>query len=341
MAGTGKTTIVHTIAQDARKNGRLAASFFFSRGCGDVGNAHKYVTTIAVQLAEHILSVRRYVRDAVTEHSNIASQSLEDQWRHLVLGPLEKLDNCNTNLPYLVVIDALDECEGETNSEMILQLLVEVRSLKKVRLRILITSRPEVPIRYGFRQISDTEHRDFILHDIEAAIIDHDISIFLNYELAWIGQKESLGASWPGDQAVSQLVSNASGLFIWAATASRFIRDGRSFAAKRLSMMLAGSTSTSAPERHLNDVYMTVLESTIHEEYLENEKQNVYTLLKKVLGTVILSYSPLSVSSLSTLFDISSQGIEGGLADLHAILDIPRDKPAATFAPSFLSRLPH
>jgi hypothetical protein len=39
-------------------NGRLAASFF-SRGVGDIGNARKFVTTIAVQLAMHILPVQR------------------------------------------------------------------------------------------------------------------------------------------------------------------------------------------------------------------------------------------------------------------------------------------
>jgi hypothetical protein len=45
MAGTGKSTIANTIAQNYFKQGRLAASFFFSRGGGDTGNASKLVTT--------------------------------------------------------------------------------------------------------------------------------------------------------------------------------------------------------------------------------------------------------------------------------------------------------
>ena len=160
---------------------------------------------------------------------------------------------------------------------IILRLLTEAQSLKKVRLRVLVTSRPEVPIRHGFCQIAETEHRDFILHDIEAAIVDHDISTFLGHEMGSIGQEWSLGAGWPGEQALRRLVLNASGLFIWAATACRFIREGRLYAAKRLSMMLDGSASTSAPEHHLNTIYMTVLQSTIHEEYLPEERQtNVF-----------------------------------------------------------------
>lgn len=64
----------------------------------------------------------------------------------------------------------------------------------------------EIPIRYGFCQITDIQHRDYILHDIEAAIVDYDISIFLEYEMRSIGQKRSLRAGWPGELAIRQLV---------------------------------------------------------------------------------------------------------------------------------------
>jgi hypothetical protein len=81
MASTGKSTIAHTVARSYFEQGRLAASFFFSRGGGDVGNASKFVTTIAVQLAVHILPVQRHICDVLTERSIVASQSLADQWR--------------------------------------------------------------------------------------------------------------------------------------------------------------------------------------------------------------------------------------------------------------------
>jgi hypothetical protein len=189
MAGIGKSTIVYTVARDYFEQGRLAASFFFSRGGGDVGNASKFVATIAVQLAMYILPVQRHIRDVLTERSIITSQSLADQWRQLVLGPLLKLDGSDTYLSYIVVLDTLDECEGENDVQIILRLLAEARSLKKVRLQVLITSRSEVLIRYGFCQIPDAEHCDFILHDIEATIVDHDISIFLDHELRSIGRE--------------------------------------------------------------------------------------------------------------------------------------------------------
>jgi hypothetical protein len=120
MAGIGKSTIVHTVARDYFEQGRLAASFFFSRGGTDVGNASKFVTTIAIQLAVHIPPVEPHIWDAIIACSIIASQSFADQWRQLVLRPLLKLEGNDTYPLYVMIIDALDECEDENNILIIL-----------------------------------------------------------------------------------------------------------------------------------------------------------------------------------------------------------------------------
>jgi hypothetical protein len=46
--------IVRTVARKYNDQKRLGASFFFSRGGGDVGHAGKFCTTIAVQLANNV-----------------------------------------------------------------------------------------------------------------------------------------------------------------------------------------------------------------------------------------------------------------------------------------------
>jgi hypothetical protein len=324
LAGTGKSTIARTVARRYFDQKRLGASFFFSKGGGDISHAGKFFTSFAVQLARNLPQSQRFISDAITEQNDIANQSLRDQWRQLVFRPLSRLHGSLSLSSYVLIVDALDECDNEDHIRIILKLLAEARLLK-VRLRVLITSRPEVPIRYGFCQIPNAEHRDFILHDIEAAIVDHDIFLFLHHEIGSIGQEWAFETGWPGEQALRKLVANASGLFIWAATACRFIREGRPYATKRLSMMLEGSTFTLAPEHHLNNVYMTVLKSTIHEEYLKEEKEDRYSVLKQVLGTLAILYSSLSINSLPGLLYLPKEAIEGGLADLHAILDIPKD----------------
>jgi hypothetical protein len=136
---------------------------------------------------------------------------------------------------------------------VILQLLVEARSLTTVRLRIFITSRPEIPIRHGFFDIPEAEYEDYVLHNISPSIVNHDISIFLEHNLRLIGQERSLDISWPSEEIIRSLVRKASGQFIWAATACRFIRGGEGqFAVKRLGMIIEGFYSpVESSEEHL------------------------------------------------------------------------------------------
>ena len=110
-----------------------------------MSHARKFVTTIAVQLADNVPSLKPYIYYVVVNRSNIASLSLRDQWRKLILSPLLKLEG-NLCQPYTLVIDALDECENRDEIQIILALLLEAALLETHRLRILLTSRPEVSI---------------------------------------------------------------------------------------------------------------------------------------------------------------------------------------------------
>jgi hypothetical protein len=78
LVGTGKSTVAQTVATKYSEKGSLGASFFFSRGGRDVGNASKFVTSIAVQLASSVPTLCQYISGAITERSDIASQSLRD-----------------------------------------------------------------------------------------------------------------------------------------------------------------------------------------------------------------------------------------------------------------------
>ena len=338
LAGTGKSTIARTVARYYFDKKRLGASFFFSRGGGDVSRASKFVTSIAVQLATSIPALRQYVSDAVIERSDIASRSLHDQWRELVLRPLSKLDSNGCRSLYVVVVDALDEGDDENDIRIILHLLAEVRLLERVRLRVLLTSRPEIPIRHGFNQIPDEEHLNFVLHNISPSTVDHDITIFFEYNLKLIGQERSLGAAWPDKEVIRCLVQAASGLFIWAATACRFIREGKRLAAKRLDAVIQSSGSAIvAPEKHLNKIYMTVLKQSIPIEYTDEEKEVSYWMLRQVLGNIVVLFAPLSTYSLSRLLCVPSENINQTVDDLHSILDVPKDqaRPFRLHHPSF------
>lgn len=321
----GKSTISRTVAHEYNEQKRLGASFFFSKGGGDAGHAGMFFTTLAAQLARNVPCLRQYICEAAKNRNDIASLSLSEQWRQLVLSPLSNLDSesCQT---YIIVVDALDECEDDKDIRIILQLLAEARSLTTVQLRIFLTSRPEIPIRHGIRAIPEAEHQDFVLHNIQPAIINHDISLFLEYHLGTIEQEWTLGVSWPSEQVLRQLVTYASGLFIWAATACRFIREGKQLARRRLEKILkASSSAVTAPEKHLNEIYLAVLNHSISSDYSDEEKEEACGMLKHMLGSTVVLLSPLSTSALSSLLQVSREEINSTFNDLHAILDIPND----------------
>jgi hypothetical protein len=315
------------------------------------------VTSIALQLARNVPALKQRIIDAVVERDDIAGQSLRDQWHHLVLGPLSKLSDNDCPASLVLVVDALDECDSDSNIRIIVQLLAEARSLTRVQLRVLLTSRPEVPIRYGFGQVADSEHKDVVLHNISRSIVDHDIGLFLGYHLRIIAKECYQADDWPGLEAIGLLVQSACGLFIWAATACRFIQEGGQFVADRLRAVLKESSCAESsspkdssssedsgtdecfeilPEQRLDSIYRTVLKSPVR-RYRRQEKKRWYTLIRETLGAIVLLQSPLSASSLARLLRVPAEDVHRTLYELHSIVDVPQDqnRPVHLHHPSF------
>jgi len=338
LAGTGKSAITRTVARRCFEQGCLAASFFFSKGSGDISHADKFVTSIAIQLTQNIPGLYQYIYNAVRDRRDIANQPLRDQWQQLILRPLSELDSHSYHSSYVLVVDALDECEDNNSIQTIIRLLDEARSLHKIRLKIFLASRPELSIRYGFRQILDMAYREFVLHHVSHSTINHDIFLFLEHNLRVIREERCLDAEWPGIDVIERLVQNASGLFIWAVAACQFIREGARFAVKRLDMIIQNNTNAiTAPDQYVNEICTSVLKLSINPNFTDEEREYQYRMLRYILGCTAVSFAPIPISSLSRLLFNQKEVISQTLEDLHAILDIPEDgtRPLRLYHPSF------
>lgn len=344
MAGTGKSTIARTIARTLDNQHRLGASFFFSRGQGDLGHARKLFTTLAVQLAYSLPSLKALICKALDAEYNIAEQGLSDQWTKLIFRPLSKLERISPIRPPIVlVVDALDECErmdGKDDARIILRLLSKAKDLENIQLRIFVTSRPEIPIRHGFNAMSGLAHQDCILHNIAQSVIERDISIFIKDEFGNIRKKRHLPIEWPGEQRISLLVHYADGLFIYAATICRFIDAFRP--EKRLAQVLQPSAINTAakrtsPTQKLDEMYTTVLKSSMYGRYYEDEQEELVKLFKQVIGTIVILSNTLSSAALTRLLALPDGDVYEILDHLHAVLDIPDSKelPIRLLHPSF------
>src|SRR4051812_14935416 len=85
----------------------------------------------------------------------------------------------------------------------------------------------------------------------------------------------------------------------------------------------------------LDDI--TVLSDSMSADYSEGEREELYSMLRHVFGSIVLLFSPLSADSLSRLLNMQKQNIDQTLQDLHSILDIPEDqtRPLRLHHPSF------
>ena len=103
-------------------------------------------------------------------------------------------------------------------------------------------------------------------------------------------------------------------------------------------MILESSiTSISAPEKHLDEIYITILSNSITTDYTKEERKEVYGMLKRILGSIVILSSPLSADSLGILLDTEKRDVDDTLEDFHSILDIPekRTHPVRLHHPSF------
>ncbi|CEO59702.1 hypothetical protein PMG11_04369 [Penicillium brasilianum] len=156
MAGTGKSTISRTVANSLKHTHHLGASFFFKRGEEDRGNAKKIFPTLIKQLMLRISGLKSGVQKALDHDPEIATKSLKEQFEQLLLQPLLNLNQLGRHpQTAVIVIDALDECDHDQDIRTIIRLLPILQRAKVIRLRIFLTSRPELPINLGFSDIAD------------------------------------------------------------------------------------------------------------------------------------------------------------------------------------------
>ncbi|KFY78543.1 hypothetical protein V499_02323 [Pseudogymnoascus sp. VKM F-103] len=329
MAGTGKSTISRTMAQNFAKDGELGASFFFKRGEGSRNHAGLFFSTIAAQLVQKLPSLAPHIRHAIEADPAISNKALKQQFETLVIQPFSKIRlDPQKSLSIVIVVDALDECNREEDLCVIIHLLQQVQQITSVRLKFFLTSRPELPIRLGFEDISG-RYKCLVLHEIPNPIIEHDISAFLEYELARIRDEynksvildRQLPTDWPGQANVQSLVQMAIPLFIFAATICLFVKDRRcGEPGEQLTKVL--KYKTKSQESALDATYLPVLDQLLV-GLTNSQKDELVKNFEEVVGSIVILASPLSTVSLARLLDISNARVNHILDLLHSVLSIP------------------
>jgi hypothetical protein len=337
-AGTGKSTISRTVAEFLQAKGVLSASFFFKKGEGDRGNASRFFTTISWQLANNIPDLIPYIAKALETDAGIIDKAAETQYEELILNPLSAIQwTSPTKLRQaVVIIDALDECdEDQQRMRKILNLLSRVKGVNGIDLRIFVTSRPELPIRLGFKQIDSDTHKNVALHDIPEPVVDHDLRIVLTSELEYIRQEHSIPSPWPTKDNIDALVQIARPLFIHAATVCRFISH-RFLGTPQELLQNVLESAGNTPTSDLSETYKPVLRQLV----IKCPKLHQGIVLQKfrlIIGTIIILFDPLPKLAIAVLLNLLTPQLDGILDYLHSVLKVPskEELPIQLFHLSF------
>ncbi|KAK2058362.1 purine and uridine phosphorylase [Colletotrichum caudatum] len=436
LAGTGKSTIARTLAQEFDKNHTLAGTFFFKRGDTDRNKASLLFSTIARQLVEHRPDISRFLEAEIRDSSNISSKNIREQFKRLLHQPHQKyyednfkkayfaacglvydekdstdqpdkwspehtiaLDACNKAIPealvishgrsksfsspstspvsavhrlegvdmenpayvevheathfqaantarleaentksLILIIDAIDECAMGKDVEIVVPLLSEIAKSKVYNLKVLATSRPELPIRYAFGTI-EGKYQEVRLHEISGNNVACDIEKFLEHELEQIRRRwnwknrsqisRQLNQDWPGYDRVKTLVKISSCLFIFASTACRFIGDSFSSPEKQISVIIDGflSSAQSPVRDRLAPTYLPVLWQ-FKDDRNVSEQADLLRKFQDIVGTLVLLEEALSVNAIASLLDIEAIEVDQIIDPLSSAMDIPEDSDA-------------
>jgi hypothetical protein len=315
LAGTGKSTIAYTVCDHFDTEGlpaRLCASFFCSRQVAELRRLGNIIPTIAYQLARFSRSFAEPLAKVDPLAAHVSSEQVEKllavPWGQSVHGRPDELPLS------LIVIDALDEIEGDGGEKLLRDFIDAVGAATYMQgLKILVTSRPHPKIVDASSSLSSDAV--YCLENIKEG--SGDIRKYLSEVLP------ELETSF--EQGLDDLAILSDGLFIFAATAARLISPldyplSAKEKEKRLSSLLKGHDAHSSDGETVLGVdalYAQVVRDAIPQQHLASRLP--------ILHNIICALQPLSVPVHAELLAKNSDGkdedaVAHFVGALHAVL---------------------
>jgi len=336
MAGTGKTTIAYSFCEQLQEKGLLGANFFCSRSLAECSDIQHIIPTTTRQLA---LSCPQFA-SAILEvlKGDFQMPSFRNQFKRLLSEPFQSISEPITDT-LIIVIDALDECNnGASEIRLFLKLIYDCFVAKNIPLKVFLTSRPEDVISRSItpaKPSSPSKWSVVHIHDIEKSLVQADIKVYVEDELAEIAETWELEDGWPPSTEVDVVVGNANRLFIYAATAIRYVKEDSGNPRMRLSEMASTSRvgKDTSERSSLTTELIDGLYKTVLERALDRLNQVENKLVRMVLKLIVCAQTPLTLAGIANLVralgefkhEIQTSCVRSALKLLHSVISIPMD----------------
>ncbi|TFK41510.1 hypothetical protein BDQ12DRAFT_733035 [Crucibulum laeve] len=286
VAGSGKSALAHAVAQHCYNNGVLASSFFFDKGTAGRNTPRRLISTLARDLCRLSKDIAEHVALALEEEPGLAvAQSISHQFQKLILEPFIRNP---IHHPVVAVIDALDE---GYDPELLGILCNDLPKLPGT-FRLFLTSRPIEEIMAAF-----SKQQHVISHTIQIYEDEnqHDIATYARLRLKEIAILKNMRPNWPSEQLVIKFINKAGGLFIWVSTVCEYLSHSTA-PEKKLRILLADDRLTALDaEGKMTKLYSAILTAC---DWNDEDFVEGYNM---VMGTLVASKTPLSVTALQSL----------------------------------------
>ena len=293
-AGTGKSTISTTIAEEYRRNGSLGCHLFFLR---DKSDPTTVIRTIAYNLAVYNQNIAECIEDAVKDKGELTSATLDSQFNTFLFTPLHQ-SHVKSN-PILIVLDALDECGIRDTRRALMTLLGDKLSTLPTNYRFLITGRPEEDI----SSLSQSSNFRIVrLNDYDGT---DDVHLYIDIELDKMRESRMIDVEdeLEFDNVKRKLGDTADGLFIWASTAIRIIEDAKRGRMSKLKELAKGG---SLP---LDDLYSVALRNAL--DWDDETKK----LFSDIMGLILFGKEQMTDLKIDGIL-----GMKGATSDILSCL---------------------
>jgi hypothetical protein len=329
-AGTGKSSVANSISDIFYRIGRLGASFRFNRDKDRLNSPDYLFGNVAYQLAYFDKTLETEVLAALQRHGNIQASPLQNQVQYLIVDTTNGVDLVG---PVVIVIDALDESGNIDARAPLLRALCAMVEALPPYIKLIITSRDEQDIRSTLADISEDRSIN------NAAGTSDDILAFIQTEVSTLRKSQRrLGPDWPGPIIERKLTELASGLFIWASVACKFIFEDD--AEVQMSTLLENTGTLGTSLDKLDRLYLHIL----RQAFGSNDTGPLQAI-RYVVGSIITVKDPLSQEGMDILLGLGRHllkcplSLPNGVAIKLASSD---DRGLSSFSPSLGQRsYPH
>lgn len=309
IAGSGKSTVAKTFARMASRKGYSVLCFFCRRDHPDLSNPRRVFSTLSYLLAQHHLGYRRAILRLLVDpmHADIGSDTAFEQYTLLFRGLLDSL--VDPGQPFVVVVEAVDECGSQQDQEQLANHLVDLAGLVSW-MKVLVTSRTDPRVK---RVFDSRGARCKAINIMEDPHTDADVRQYIDYRLS------TLSPPIPSSPDIADaLVMNSAGLFVWCNALFDHLQDSLD-PEGALSQLLSNTTQIalrrSGAYKTLYELYDLILDSSIR-----NEEDK--PIVKDILGLVLVSSDTcaLSCDAMAAFLKCRVELVHGTVQALHSVL---------------------